>query len=222
VTAHVTLIVVDRGAIVCDVEPHSADAPLIVQAGEARVRVVGTRFTVGRVGESARVDVERGVVEVSSGGRSWRVGAGEAWPSAAATNVLPEPTASPPVAAPAPAGAATVSTVVQDKRATPHPRATPAPSVEEPTPRLASPSSQEMFESASRLEHSDPARAAALYGSVEAGADSWAQNALFAHGRLEASRGHQAEAKRLLAQYLSRFPRGPNADDARAVLQQLK
>jgi transmembrane sensor len=73
------LIVVDRGSIACQVAPRSSDAPLIVQAGAARVRVVGTRFEVTRLGESAHVEVQQGVVEVSLRGRSWRVRAGEKW-----------------------------------------------------------------------------------------------------------------------------------------------
>ena len=50
------------------------EAPLIVQAGAARVRVLGTRFSVTRLGESARVKVQEGVVEVSSGGRTGAFG----------------------------------------------------------------------------------------------------------------------------------------------------
>ena len=75
---------------------------------------------------------------------------------------------------------------------------------------------------AARVEANDPAQAIALYRSLEIGTDSWAQNALFAHGRLEASRGNKADARRLLVEYLSRFPRGANADDARTVLNRLR
>src|SRR5688500_15102351 len=60
------LIVLDRGSIVCQVAPRSREAPLIVQAGALRVRVLGTRFGVTRLGESARVKVYEGVVEVTS------------------------------------------------------------------------------------------------------------------------------------------------------------
>jgi hypothetical protein len=79
-----------------------------------------------------------------------------------------------------------------------------------------------VFEQAAALEREDPARAAHLYGTLESGADSWAQNALYARGRLAAARGNRTAASRLLAQYLERFPRGSNADDARAVLQRLR
>jgi TolA-binding protein len=79
-----------------------------------------------------------------------------------------------------------------------------------------------VFERATALERSDPARASQLYRSLELGTDSWAQNALYARGRLAASRGNPAEARRLLERYLERFPRGSNAEDARAVLRRLE
>jgi TolA-binding protein len=79
-----------------------------------------------------------------------------------------------------------------------------------------------VFEQATLLEQSDPARASRLYRSLEGGGDSWAQNALYARGRLAASRGNKADARRLLQQYLARFPRGGNAADARAVLRRLE
>lgn len=79
-----------------------------------------------------------------------------------------------------------------------------------------------MFEQATGLERGDPARASELYGTLESGGDAWAQNALYAHGRLEASRGNRDAARRLLERYLERFPRGGNAEDARAVLLRLR
>ena len=41
-------------------------------------------------------------------------------------------------------------------------------------------------------------------------------------GRLEADRGRRPEATRLLEEYLVRYPRGINGDDARALLQRLQ
>ena len=215
------LIVVDRGSVVCQVAPRPIDAPVIVQAGAARVRVVGTRFRVTRLGESARVKVQEGTVEVSSRGDTFRVHAGEEWPAevarrapvepASATSAMPvgeaEPTAS--------SAARHVSTAVRNEGCASSRR---RPLRDEPP----APSRQEVFEQATLLERSDPGRAANLYQSLESGGDSWAQNALYARGRLEATRGNVSEARHLLERYLERFPSGGNAEDARAVLKRLR
>jgi hypothetical protein len=210
------LIVVDRGSIVCEVAPRPSDAPLIVQAGATRVRVVGTRFSVARLGESARVKVSHGVVEVSASGLSARVHAGEEWPA-------DEVASAPPVGSPSEAEAQPNGA---DRDLAPPERAASSKVKGRSSPVVAaapaSPSPQEVFEQATVLERSDPARASELYGTLESGAGSWAQNALYARGRLEASRGNRAEARRLLEQYLERFPNGSNAEDARAVLRRLR
>jgi hypothetical protein len=227
------LIVVDRGGIVCEVAPRPSDAPLIVQAGATRVRVVGTRFSVNRVGESALVKVHQGVVEVSSGGRSFRVTAGERWPTeekASSPALDPVPPSSAEL--PAPTEAFEQRTSVPSRRVPPasKPKDAPAAAAHAPevTPaepeasKAPEPSRQNIFEQAAALERRDPARAAELYAELESRGDSWAQNALYARARLEASRGNRGEARRLLERYLERFPRGSNAEDARAVLQRLR
>jgi hypothetical protein len=217
------LIVVDRGGIVCDVAPRPNGAPLIVQAGGARVRVLGTRFSVTRQGASARVAVSHGVVEVSAHGRSVRVGAGEEWPSTdvalseSGVDRAPEPTV------------ASRATAEPQQRSVPSERRTPSPlpSAVSPAPPVAEeakpqPLPQTVFEQAAALERRDPARASQLYGTLESGSDSWAKNALYARARLEASRGNHGKARQLLERYLQRFPRGENAEDARAVLTRLR
>jgi len=83
-------------------------------------------------------------------------------------------------------------------------------------------STQARFEQAARLERSDPERALALYAGVQRGTDSWARHALFAQGRLEAARGNKVEARRLLQQYVTRYPHGANGDDARLLLDQMR
>jgi hypothetical protein len=220
------LIVVDRGTVVCQVAPRPHDAPVIVQAGAARVRVVGTRFSVTRLGESARVTVDEGVVEVSSRGGSVRVRAGERWPSDATPALAAEPAVVPnAVQRPHP----------EDRgRGTSPPLRSASPPVKgragteaavlESAEREASPapSRQALFEEATLLERSDPERAARLYANLQSGGDSWAQHALYAWGRLEATRGNRGEARRLLERYLERFPKGSNAEDARTVLTRLR
>ena len=95
-----------------------------------------------------------------------------------------------------------------------------APTTAPPAP--AAPSPQEAYESAARIEKTRPDDAAALYRGVIAGGTAWSSSALFALARLEADRGHRDSAQRLLSDYLTRYPRGLNADDARALLQRMQ
>jgi hypothetical protein len=81
---------------------------------------------------------------------------------------------------------------------------------------------QVLFELAAQLEIRDPEAALRIYGEL-AGPETpseggWAASALFAAARLEAERGHARQARELCEAYLRRFPRGPNADDARTLL----
>jgi hypothetical protein len=231
-TSQGQLIVLDRGGIVCDVARRPSDAPLIVQAGAVRVRVLGTRFSVSRVGESARVNVQHGLVEVSSSGRSARVAAGQEWLGQDEPQVSTPSGAVPSASAAAPSRAEVSEpsrAEVSEPRTAQAPRRTAAAPTSpetarapELTPKAPDLSRQELFEQAAALERREPARAAKLYAALESGGDSWAQNALYARARLEAARGNRAEARGLLDRYLKRFPRGINAEDARAVLQQLR
>lgn len=201
------LIVLDRGGVVFDVAPRTTQAPLIVQAGAAQVRVVGTRFRVQRQGESVRVAVEHGLVEVSIGGHLTRVGAGQVWPL---------PAASAPSAAPSDPGKSDVDRggagEIEPQRRSLAPRRSAVPDV-------GTTQSRTRFERAAALERTSPEVAISLYRGLETGTDSWAANALFAHGRLELARGNRAEGRRLLERYLARFPRGGNSGDAEALLR---
>jgi hypothetical protein len=215
------LIVLDHGKIVCEVAPRSTRAPLVIQAGSVQVKVVGTRFSVTRTGEKARVVVEHGVVEVAAGGRVARVGAGQVWPAEA--QIIAPSTATtgdaPSAADDGPPSAANQKSAAnQMSRANASPKSggSAGPS------RRYGEAAQARFEAASALERSDPDRAVDLYRGLESGSDSWAQHALYAHGRLEAARGNRAQARQLLERYLTRFPKGPNSADARSVLDRLR
>ena len=86
----------------------------------------------------------------------------------------------------------------------------------------ASPSSQAQYEAAEQIERKDPDSALRAYTTLARGSDAWAQDALFAAGRLQADRGARADAIRLLEEYLRRFPRGSNAQDARTLREALR
>jgi hypothetical protein len=212
------LIVVDRGSIYCNVAQRPSHSPVIVQAGTVQVRVVGTRFRVVRTEETARVAVDHGVVEVTMGARTSRVTAGQEWTSAVAS--APRPLSSEP--SDGPASSASAAGAVPGRQAAVRQKIAATGAASSGRADAASASTQARFEEAARLERSDPARALALYASVQRGADSWAQHALFAQGRLQAARGNKAEARRLLQQYVTRFPQGANGDDARLLLDQMR
>jgi ferric-dicitrate binding protein FerR (iron transport regulator) len=223
------LLVLERGTVTCDVTPRLARPPFVVQAGSVRVRVVGTRFTVRREDDSARVEVTRGTVEVSAGADTIWVHPGEAWPKDTRSTKDLGPTPPPENAAPlrtieatdrplAAPGARlaplrpTGVTRFRDRQ--PEPSANPPPS----PPPASEPSEQDLFEQAASHEKRDPNRAMALYEPLAERSGPWAANALFAQGRLASDLGHLVEARHLLEVYLMRYPLGRNADDARTLL----
>jgi hypothetical protein len=237
-------VVLDRGAVTCEVAPRKGRPPFVVDAGEVRVRVMGTRFTVARDASAIAVTVDHGVVEVSASGQVTVLHDGERWPGAGAgVNVGPGAgsNAGPGANAGANVGAGVVPAgpVEPPGATTSHPKSAQgasAPATRPSTadvgaaansapttpPVPAAPSPQEAYESAARIEKTRPDDAAALYRGVIAGGTAWSSSALFALARLEADRGHRDGAQRLLNDYLTRYPRGLNADDARALLQRMQ
>jgi TolA-binding protein len=76
-----------------------------------------------------------------------------------------------------------------------------------------------LYEAAAQKERSDPGGAMREYRAIASGGGAWAANALFAAGRLAIDRGRADEGKRLLEDYLRRYPKGPNAEDAQRLLK---
>ncbi len=222
------LVVLERGAVDCAVPPREGRPPFVVHAGDVEVRVVGTKFTVARDGDSAMVEVTKGTVEVIADGDRALVQAGEVWWRPVEDEYV-EDDADIADEDEADAGADEVSVapVVRKpprrKRRRRKARVEPkehAPVVAAPAP--AGPTRAERYNDAARIEATDPGRAIAAYRELARGRDTWAGLALFAHARLEADRGNKSRARRLLADYLSRFPRGANAEDARELQELLK
>jgi hypothetical protein len=190
------LVRLDRGEVDCEVAPRNGRPPFIVQAGETRVTVVGTRFSVVREGSAARVRVREGHVQVASGANQLRLGAGEEWPS--------EPAVKPPDQPPAPADPSPPANPLVRKARHAH-AATPG----------------DRFEKAARLEAADPEAALGMYRSLGKGKGRWAANALYAEARLELERGKPDRARAVLRRYLKRYPSGQNASDVRSMLDRI-
>jgi hypothetical protein len=91
-------VTLDRGRVECEVAPRGERPPFFVQAGDVRVRVVGTRFAVTRAREVVSVDVTKGVVQVESHGAIQRVAAGQHWSSSDGLAAPPGPSAIAPAA----------------------------------------------------------------------------------------------------------------------------
>jgi hypothetical protein len=91
------LVRLDAGQVDCRVEPRRGRPPFVVQAGDTRVSVIGTRFTVIRSGAGASVLVTEGHVQVETGAERVLLGPGDTWPAAAPPPALPpEPAPSGP------------------------------------------------------------------------------------------------------------------------------
>lgn len=195
------LVRLDAGQVNCKVAPRHGRPPFVVQAGETKVSVVGTRFTVTRDGSAARVSVNEGHVLVDSGSTHVLLGPGDSWPGAA-----PEaaPTLSPPEPAPAPELRSFEP--ARGKRAA----------------YVVAPRAQQRFERAARLEAKDPGAALSIYQQLARGKGPWAANALYAQARLELERGRPQRAEPLLRRYLDRHPEGMNAADVRKLLAQIE
>lgn len=192
------VVTLESGRADFSVPPRGDRPSFVVQAGEVRVEVVGTRFSVTRhprpgLPDRVEVTVAHGEVRVTSGGGAHLLRAGMRWSSA-------------PVE-PAPAGEVS-------REAAPPPPSTEAS--REPS-RDPAPDDATLFRRASALESDAPDRASRLYAAIARRGGRWAGAALFARARLEHDRGDRVLAGRLADEYLRRFPDGVHASDARRL-----
>jgi hypothetical protein len=200
------VVMLEHGRARFVVPPRGSRPRFVVQAGEVRVEVVGTELVVSRHEAHVDVGVTHGVVRIVQAGRSTTVAAGQRWSSTETASVSESVSASASAS-----DSESASESASDSEST-------SASESAAESASASTSAQSLFERASALEATDPAAAAALYRRVSRARGPWAANALYAHGRLEAERGRHDRAATLAREYLRRFPRGSNAEDARALL----
>jgi FecR protein len=191
----------DHGAIDCEVSPRHGRPPFLVRAGDVTVRVVGTHFHVDHEDGRTHVSVQHGAVEVESHGEKTLVAAGSSWPVEHAENVI-SPEDLPRVQS------------VQSAQVP------PSATVSAPAPVIPSP--RERYDRAAALEATHPDEALSIYRELAAGTDSWAMNALYAEARLDLERGNKDGARKRFAEYLQRYPTGPNANDARELSAKLQ
>jgi hypothetical protein len=196
----------ERGAAWFAIAPRGERPPFEVHAGDAIVRVVGTRFRVARDGERVDVAVDHGAVEVRFRGAAIRLEMGQTWSSAPV-----EVTRAAPPHEPA---------IEIDPVAPRDPRATGGAA---PAPHAARPRDpdQQRYEAALALEPTRPDAAIDAYLELSKNSGKWAGNALYAAGRLAADR-RDPRARTFLTIYLARFPHGSNVADARALLDRLE
>lgn len=241
------IVMLERGAAWFTVAPRDGRPELVVRAGDAMVRVVGTRFRVARSREQIAVEVERGVVAVQFRGGLIEVGANQRWSSATpariATLTLPDTSEPAPVISPAPGPVEPVAEPVIDRDETAvtpppstakaparptrrdvasNPRRDLAPAPPTPTPLPATDDIERReYERLARLEPTRPEEALTGYLTLARGTSRWSDLALFAAARLAADRKDR-RAESLLGRYLQQFPSGANAADARQLLARLK
>ncbi len=205
------------------------------------IRVVGTRFKVTVLAaHRVRVEVEEGLVEVSYGGQSLHLGAGDSLSLSRDTlaSALGSPGASRPFPAPDAASRTPTPTPAPHERARARrrhapgaaamrpPATTGTPSEKSaPPPAEAQPTQEERDWIAATMKRVDAARRSARYaeaarlirGLIARYPRNWrVSTATFTLARIEHSRRRFGAAARAYALYLRRAPRGPLAEDALA------
>jgi len=233
-------VTLERGAAWFTVAPRLSRPAFIVRAGDAMVRVVGTKFRVLRSEERIAVEVDHGLVDVNFRGSEVAIGGGQRWSSDAPGRIIaaaapppavepvpPAPaTGEPPPEVPAAPGPTPAPARPHRPARPAHPAAGSADARPEPAPGSASAAPQvdrdgAEYDRLAALEASSPGAALTGYLALARGTSRWADPALFAAARLAVDR-HDARAGTLLGIYLQRFPRGANAADARQLLAHLQ
>lgn len=223
------VVVLEKGGVHCAVKPDPRKPPFMVKAGDVRVEVVGTRFSVTRWGRSARVVVEDGTVHVFYEDQERAVlEAGDAWPRAPALADGSGASGAAGVDGESTGGAEAAIDAVDDATddaagdATDDAADNAAGGIAAEGPPAGMPWdawAKSQYEKAAGMEAARPDAALAIYRTLARGDGAWAANALFAQGRLELERGDREAALVTLGDYLRRFPDGMNVLDAQALIR---
>jgi TolA-binding protein len=222
-----TTVRIVRGAMRFEVEP-GRTVPFSVESDAVRVEVLGTVFEV----EGDEVRVERGRVRASTltGASAVVLGAGEEWSVSAVEHaaIEPEPAASAVASASAPVQA--IEARASLARARRHLASGEVAEAKGLVQRVLSLKLSPSLDAEARtllaecaLVGGDPKEAARRYAEVASkhGDSAAGENALFAAARAAQSSGQRDEAKRLLEQYLGRYPSGQFVNEAQRRLAQL-
>lgn len=198
--------------------PSRGQRALVVQAGGVRLETRAASFKVSYLASETRVSVETGTLSATSPEGKIGMRAGDTVRIA-----VRNPSPSDPAPA-APAVRSTLSDAgvlsdgsVRSRGRHGHRRLRPPPVATAPEAQPLD-AARDMYERAARIEGSRPEEAAALYFELAQGQGAWSENALFALGRLELERGQRERGQKTLQRYLSRYPAGRNAEDARRLL----
>jgi hypothetical protein len=223
------LVILESGQVRCSVQPRGERPPFRVQAADVLVEVVGTEFTVERQADDVEVSVSEGKVRVTHRGATNLLTVGARWSThtkvAAATEATDEsdPEEDEPAEEPEPdfeiddtESSESPGPTNRRRRAKEQKKDSTPP--EPPAPEAKS--AKELYMEAAALEASSSSKALSLYRKVVKKGGPWAANALFAQARLEIDRGRHTAGKRLLKEYLRRYPKGANASLARKLLRQ--
>ncbi len=210
-------VLLERGAAWFSVAPRGQRPPFLVLAGDATVRVIGTRFRVARVDEKISVSVDHGLVEVQFRGGVVKIGANASWSSDAPTEVAVSMPIPPPEPAPAPVAAPTPPAPVVPHTPAHHHKPRPAPVA---SASSADPDERQFF-AIQKIEAKNASLAIKEYLVLSKGDGKWAGNALYAAALLS-EKDDPAKAITFAQIYLKRFPNGPLAPDAQRLIDSLQ
>ena len=200
-----------RGQVDCDVTPRPHRPLFAVHAADVDVAVVGTAFSVARTGSQVTVQVSRGKVSVTRGGKQMYVAAGENWP--AGTRVAeaePEPDRA--------SGPDRTSEPDRDREPEPHPDPGAEHQHQKTGDRQQTTGDRQQATASKKPTVALPTGLPALSDCTDCLAiatgddktydDATQSRALYTHIHRKLSAGNRADAIRYADFYLRRFPKG--------------